>query len=41
MYKLSNVLVHQYSGVKYLSMTKGASVNKVTDIGDVISDDEY
>ena len=39
-YKLTNMLVREYAHVKYLSMSESAVVNKIEDIGEVISEDE-
>ena len=39
-YKLTNMLVRQYAGVKYLSMSECGVVNKVADIGEVVPDSE-
>ena len=39
-YRIQNVLLRQYEGIKYLSFSESAVLQEIEDIGDVISDED-
>ena len=38
-YKFSNVLLCQYGGIKYISVSESTLISEVADIGDIVSRD--